>query len=159
MLEEMLRVTLHESFYVSGTYMSEALGVSLGWTSHQGSFCDCLPIWNEKRDVCLIFAGEDFREKGEIEELRARGHDFGAKDARYLVHLYEERGAKFLSDLNGCFSGLLVDLREKRVLLFNDRYGLGRIYYHESPEGFVFADEFGVAEGVDQDLRIHGPAQ
>ena len=29
----------------------------------------------------------------------------------------------------------------------------------DQPQGFVFADEFGVAEGVDQDLRVHGPTQ
>jgi len=29
----------------------------------------------------------------------------------------------------------------------------------DQAQGFVFADEFGVAEGVDQDLRVHGPGQ
>ena len=29
----------------------------------------------------------------------------------------------------------------KKIILFTDRYGLGRIYYHEGPESFYFASE------------------
>jgi asparagine synthase (glutamine-hydrolysing) len=43
--------------------------------------------------------------------------------------------------LNGAFSGVILDLREQKIVLFNDRYGLGRIYYHENGEGFYFASE------------------
>src|SRR5439155_7975299 len=31
--------------------------------------------------------------------------------------------------------------REERVILFNYRYGLGRIYYHEHADGFYFSSE------------------
>src|SRR4029078_8738662 len=39
------------------------------------------------------------------------------------------------------FTVLLVDLRQRNVVLFNDRYGLQRIYYHEHPAGFYFSSE------------------
>jgi asparagine synthase (glutamine-hydrolysing) len=70
-----------------------------------------------------------------------RGHEFGSDDASYLVHLYEEVGCAFLEKLNGWFSGVLVDLREQKLVLFNDRYGVNRIYYHEDAHGFYFASE------------------
>jgi asparagine synthase (glutamine-hydrolysing) len=57
------------------------------------------------------------------------------------VHLYEEMGTGFLSNLNGWFSGVLTDLRKKRLILFNDRFGCGRIYYHEKSDGIYFASE------------------
>jgi len=137
----MSKCLMHESFYTSGTYINEDLGLRLGWVNHQGSFADCLPIWNEKKDVCLLFSGEDFTDQADIDALRGRGHEFGPDDASYLVHLYEEMGCEFLEKLNGWFSGVLVDLREQKFVLFNDRYGVNRIYYHEDASGFYFSSE------------------
>ena len=132
---------MHEAFCTSGTYGNEETGTWVGWACHEGSFADCLPIWNEKRDVCLLFSGEDFAEQADIDALRMRGHEFGSDDASYLVHLYEEMGCGFLEKLNGWFSGVLVDLREQKFVLFNDRYGVNRIYYHEDALGLYFSSE------------------
>ena len=49
--------------------------------------------------------------------------------------------ARFLEKLNGWFSGVLLDLREQKFVLFNDRYGVNRIYYHEDASGFYFSSE------------------
>lgn len=140
-LRQMVNCMMHEPFYTSGTYVNERLCLWIGWIAHGGSFSDCLPIWNERKDVCVIFSGEDFTDERDVEHLRARGHQFSGENASYLVHLYEEMGLKFIEKLNGWFSGLLVDLRERKVVLFNDRYGLNRIYYHENARGFYFASE------------------
>jgi asparagine synthase (glutamine-hydrolysing) len=140
-IDAMVECMLHEKFYVSGTFFNEQLGLSAGWISHSGSFSDCLPIWNEAEDICLIFSGEDFRDRSEIDQLRAKGHKFDSTNASYLVHLYEEMGLEFLGRMNGWFSGLLVYLREQKVFLFNDRYGLGRICYHEHEGALYFSSE------------------
>ena len=140
-LDQMVKCMVHEPFYTSGTYINEGIGVWIGWVGHKGSFSDCLPIWNETRDICLIFSGEDFTDAADIEFLRVRGHDFGLENASYLVHLYEEAGLGFIEKLNGWFSGVLIDLREERVVIFNDRCGLGRIYYYDSNETLYFSSE------------------
>ena len=141
MVKSMTKCLMHESFYTEGTYVNEELGLWLGWVNHEGSFSDCLPIWNEKKDICLLFSGEDFADQADIDALRMRGHEFGSDDASYLVHMYEEMGCEFLEKLNGWFSGVLVDLREQKFVLFNDRYGVNRIYYHEDAGGFYFSSE------------------
>src|SRR6266540_1533119 len=141
LVKSMAKCLMHESFYTGGTYVNEELGLWLGWVNHEGSFSDCLPIWNEKNDICLFFSGEDFADQADIDALRTRGHKFGSDDASYLVHLYEEMGCAFLEKLNGWFSGVLVDLREQKLVLFNDRYGVNRIYYHEDAGGFYFSSE------------------
>ena len=141
MLGSMVRRMVHEPFERTGTCVEESLQVWAGWVCHERTFVDCQPIWNEQRDICLIFSGEDFRDPAEIEALRARGHSCDPENASYLVHLYEELGGKFFEKLNGGFSGVVVDRREKKVLLFNDRYGLNRIYYHENERGVFFASE------------------
>lgn len=140
-LQSMVRRMVHEPFEHPGTFAEESSGLWAGWVSQAGSFSDGLPIWNENRDVALIFWGEDFRPRAEIDALRARGHSFSPEGAGYLVHLYEELGPRFFEQLNGGFAGLVVDLRHKRVHLFNDRYGLNRIYFHENELGLFFASE------------------
>jgi asparagine synthase (glutamine-hydrolysing) len=137
----MASVMLHEPFYSAGTYADESLALSIGWIAQQRSFADGMPVWNETRDICLVFAGEEFAEAAEIGRLRSGGHAFAPDDASYLVHLYEEFGSRFVGRLNGWFSGVVVDLREQKVVLFNDRYGLNRVYYHEHATGFHFSSE------------------
>ena len=140
-IDMMVKSMLHEQFYSSGIYQDEHLGLSVGWVCHKDSFSDCLPIWNERKDICLVYCGEDFSIEAEVLTLRSRGHQFNSGDASSIVHLYEEMEDDFLQKLNGCFSGLLVDYRTNRVLLFNDRFGLGRIYYYEDDRSFYFASE------------------
>jgi asparagine synthase (glutamine-hydrolysing) len=140
-LDAMVKSMMYESFYRSGNYINDRLGLSVGWVGQVGSYSDCMPVWNETREVCLIFSGEDFMDQDEILRLKAKGHEFDSENASYLVHLYEEMGLKFIERLNGWFSALLVDLRQQNIILFNDRYGLGRIYYCEDKNGFYFSSE------------------
>lgn len=139
-LDQMVGTMLHDPSYKSGSVHFAQFDLSVGWINHPKSFSDGLPFWNENRDICLIFSGEEFSEPAEIENLKRAGHQVDST-ASYLVHLYEEKGSRFFESLNGTFSGLIIDLREQKVVLFNDRYGLGRIYFHESAEGFFFASE------------------
>jgi asparagine synthase (glutamine-hydrolysing) len=140
-LQQMMKCMIHESFYTSGTYINERLGIWVGWVCHEESFSDCMPVWNETKDVCLLFSGEDFIDESYINNLKTKGHHFDPENASYLVHLFEEMGLKFLEKLNGWFSGLLIDLNEKKIVLFNDRYGFDRIYYHKNKNAFYFSSE------------------
>jgi asparagine synthase (glutamine-hydrolysing) len=99
-----------------------------------------MPVWNEKKDLVLIFFGENFTDPELFDQLKIN-HKFDNSNASYLIHLYEEKGIDFLRDLNGWFSGILIDLQRRKIILFNDRYGLGRIYFHENKEAFYFASE------------------
>ncbi len=152
-LGEMIKCLMHHPSYKSGCYVDEKLGVAAGWVSQARTFADCMPVWNERRDVCLIFSGEDFTDRAEIEQLRRHGHSFNTEDASYLVHLYEELGPRFFEKLNGWFAGLLIDLREQKIILFNDRYGISRVHFHESENGFYFSSEAKSLLKVLPDLR------
>lgn len=140
-LQRMVESMHHEPFYRSGVCSQEAIGLYAGWVCHAGSFSDCLPIWNEAGDICLLFSGEHFAHRVEAEGLIARGHTTHGENASYLVHMYEEMGTAFLQSLNGWFCGVVVDLRERKCVLFTDRYGLGRVYVHEQPTTVYFASE------------------
>jgi asparagine synthase (glutamine-hydrolysing) len=152
---ELLRMTEalhHETFYVTGTFVEESLGVYVGWVARKDSFSDGMPLRNEREDVVLVFSGEEFPEPGTVRGLKERGHQLGAAGPSYLVHLCEE-DPTFPAGLNGKFHGLLIDRNRGTVVLFNDRYGMHRIYWHESKDAFYFAAEAKAILAVRSELR------
>ena len=151
-LTAMLKAIQYEPFYSSGTWVGESLGVYVGWTTLKGSFCDGIPISNEREDVYLIFSGEEYPDLQRVQQLRNRGHRIGPIESAYLVHLYEEDPG-FVRNLNGMFHGLIADRARGIVNLFNDRYGMHRLYYHESTDGFYFAAEAKAILAVRPELR------
>jgi asparagine synthase (glutamine-hydrolysing) len=139
-LQRMLDSIRHDSSYTTGTWIDESQGVYVGWALHGGSFCEGMPLLNERRDVVLVFSGEEYPDPGTVAVLRRQGHEVDPKPAAYLVHLCEA-DPTFPAGLNGRFQGLSIDRRVGRVTLFNDRSGMHRVYYHESKEAFYFAVE------------------
>src|SRR3954471_24301950 len=105
MLESMLACMMHRRSFVCGKLTGEKHGLALGWVAHKGSFSDCMPTWNADRNICLIFSGEDYSSS--------------ENDASSLVSRYEKLGSSFYESLNGIFSGLILDLRENKIFLFN----------------------------------------
>ncbi len=150
-LREMLQTLCHESFYVSGTWVDNTQGVYVGWVARQGSFADSMPVHNERQNVTVVFSGEEFPEPQTITELRQRGH-FISDGPSYLVHRYEDE-PDFPKRLNGRFHGLIVDRIRGATMLFNDRFGLHRLYYHEANDAFYFAAEAKAILRVRPELR------
>src|SRR5215469_15167411 len=151
-LLRMLETLRHESFYVSGTWMDESLGLYVGWVARRGAFADGMPLHNERGDVTLFFSGEEFPEPSVVTALRDRGHAVVPDGPSYLVHRYEEE-PDFPKGLNGRFHGLAADRRRGTAMLFNDRFGLQRIYYHEGKQAFYFAAEAKAILKVRPQLR------
>ena len=148
----MLATIRHEPFYVTGTWKDESLGVYVGWAARKDSFSDGMPLSSESGDAVLVFSGEDHPEPGTAAKLKERGHTLSADGPSYLVHLCEE-DPSFPAGLNGWFHGLLVDRSRKTATLFNDRFGMHRLYYHESKDGFYFAAEAKAILAVRPELR------
>ena len=155
-LLRMVETLRHESFYETGTWVDESLGVYVGWSERKTSFSEGMPLWNEREDIGLVFSGEEFPEPGTARRLKERGHALDGPGSSYLVHLYEE-DQSFPAGLNGRFHGLLTDRSRGIAMLFNDRYGMHRIYYHESKEAFYFAAEAKAILAVRPELRRLDP--
>jgi len=149
-LRRMVETMRHEPFYKSGTWVDESCGVYAGWTALPDSFADGMPIQNESADVSLIFSGEEYSDPEVLQKLKAG--TLGASRSSYLVPLYEQNPS-FPACLNGMFHGILRDRRRGTTTLFNDRYGMHRIYYHESKDTFYFAGEAKAILAVRPELR------
>ena len=141
LVETMLESMQHESFYASGVLSEPDLGVFAGWVAPKGSVAASQVALGERDEIGLVLAGECFAGRDTRERLRRAGHQIRADETGWLVPLYEERGDDSFADLNGVFSGLVIDRRHQRAILFNDRYGMERVYYHARPDGFYFASE------------------
>ena len=120
---------LHEDFYSSGTYLNGDLRIFSAFVNADVAHPPAL-VWNATRDIGCFISDEAF-----IELPVAR------ETASVLIRFYEELGLRALEKLNGLFSGLLVDLRQQQTVLFNDRYGLKRIYVHEDNGRLFFSSE------------------
>ena len=151
-LLRMVESLRHENFYVTGTWVDESLGVYVGWIVQKESFSDGMPLRNERGEVVLVFSGEEFPEPDTANRLKVHGHSLDVRGPSYLVHLYEEDPG-FPAGLNGRFHGLVADRTRGTATLFNDRYGMQRIYYHESTEGFYFAAEAKAILAVCRETR------
>ena len=131
----------YESFYNSGTYFVPEMEVYAGWVSIAGSFAAGQVFTNQNEDVALLLAGECFQDpESEIKRVR-NGDSRAGNHASWLISLYEKVGVQFVEKLNGLFSGLLIDKGRRRAFLFNDRYGIERIYLCETKDGIYFASE------------------
>jgi asparagine synthase (glutamine-hydrolysing) len=145
-LSRMVEAVRHEATYTTGTSVDESLGLYVGWVARKGSFSESMPVCNERGDVTLVFSGEDF----------SAGHKSGAKGPSYLVRQYEQDPA-FPAGLNGRFHGLVADRKRGIVKLFNDRFGMHQVAYHQAPEGLYFATEAKAILAVRPELRSVDP--
>jgi asparagine synthase (glutamine-hydrolysing) len=103
-----------------------------------------------------VFSGEDFAEPGTARRLKEQGHTLDADGPEYIVHLYEDDPA-FPAGLNGRFHGLVTDRTRQTATLFNDRFGMHRLYYHQANDGFYFAAEAKAILAVRPELRRIDP--
>jgi asparagine synthase (glutamine-hydrolysing) len=105
------------------------------------------PVWNEARDVAVVFNGELYNYRELRERLSLAGHRFSTQsDTEILVHGWEEWGEDLLNELRGMFAFALLDLRRHFatvpvLFLARDPLGIKPLYYAQPQPGFVFASE------------------
>jgi asparagine synthase (glutamine-hydrolysing) len=151
---KMVGALRHESFYTTGTWSDEQLGVYCGWVARAGSFSANMPLCDPTGEGVLVFSGEDYSRCATSASKLARS---GVQnDAGYLLQRWHDDHA-FPASLNGRFHGLLADGVRGYALLFNDRYGMHRVYYHESADAFYFAAEAKAILAVCPELRRANP--
>ena len=98
------------------------------------------PMPNEDDSVWVVFNGEIYNHAALRADLEARGHRFrGRSDTEVLPHLYEEYGDEAFSKLRGMFSVAILDLRERRLVLARDRFGIKPLFYAFADGSIAFA--------------------
>lgn len=101
------------------------------------------PIFNETKDVTVVFNGEIYNFESLRNDLVRKGHIFKSRtDTEILVHGYEEWGIdELLSRLNGMFAFCIYDMKKKKIYLARDRMGEKPLYYYHDAKNFIFGSE------------------
>jgi asparagine synthase (glutamine-hydrolysing) len=136
----MLQPMLREPFYSSGACNRDDLGVYAAFVSVDSVRPQEL-TWNETGTVGCYVAGEPSFDASVTNSLDAQGCRAPKDVGEALARLYQERGVAALEKLNGWFSGLIVDVNRRQTVLFNDRYGMNRIYVCERDGRLYFSAE------------------
>jgi asparagine synthase (glutamine-hydrolysing) len=98
------------------------------------------PLSNENGKVWIVYNGETYNYPSLRQQLRAKGHTFTThSDTECLVHLYEDKGADFLSDLRGQFALAIWDEEKKNLLLGRDRLGQKPLFFFKDSRRGIFA--------------------
>ena len=150
-VRRMIAAMRHQPASESGTVIMPALGVYAGWVAHEGSFAARQSSHVDGCGARLLFAGECFS------PVQAGGSARSTAQTP-LLNRYIAEGDTFVAALNGLFSGMLIDLQRRRVLLFNDRYGSERLYIAERNGATFFASEAKALLRVLPELRAFDTA-
>jgi asparagine synthase (glutamine-hydrolysing) len=100
------------------------------------------PLYNERKDVVVVFNGEIYNHAELRRWLAGRGHEFSSlTDGEVVPHLYEELGPPFVERLNGIFAIALWDAPRGILHLFRDKFGVKPLYWRRTNRGVSFASE------------------
>lgn len=140
LIESMANSIKHEDWHRTDMYVSSFFGMA---RVHLGIFNpEPQPIFNEDRSLCIFMDGKIYDYEEEKKELQRQGHKFSAgNDPDFCLHLYEEMGRDFVKQLNGTFVIAIADIKQKRLLILNDRYGLRPLYYAVDKNRLLVASE------------------
>jgi asparagine synthase (glutamine-hydrolysing) len=90
----------------------------------------------------IVFNGEIYNFRELRAELERAGAEFKShSDTEVVLAAYRVWGESFLTRLGGMFAFALWDAQQKRLLLARDPMGIKPLYYHQSPQTFLFASE------------------
>ena len=100
------------------------------------------PMPNEDATVHVVFNGEIYNYQPIRERLIAAGHQFRSRsDTEVIVHLYEEKGDRFVEELEGMFALAVWDSRARRLILARDRAGKKPLFFYRDARRLAFASE------------------
>lgn len=124
------------------------------------------PLVNQEGTHAITVNGEFYDYADTWAALEAKGYVFTTtSDSELPLHLYDEYGPNFLSQLRGEFAFVLWDDRNQQLFAARDRFGICPLYYAEHAGGVYLASEIkalfaaGVPAIWDQEaiyLQTHG---
>jgi asparagine synthase (glutamine-hydrolysing) len=90
----------------------------------------------------LVFNGEIYNHALLRADLEERGHVYSSRtDSETILHLYEERGIDFVSEIEGDYAIALWDEDKQQLVLVRDRIGVKPLYFYYKDARFIFASE------------------
>ncbi|MEW6096778.1 MAG: asparagine synthase (glutamine-hydrolyzing) [bacterium] len=142
LLKRMCDVVKHRGPDDEGIYINNNIGLGHRRLSIIDLAQGHQPMYNEDKNICVVFNGEIYNYMPLRNELIDKGHIFTTNsDTEVIVHLYEEKGEEFAGCLRGMFALGLWDEKREKLILARDRLGKKPVHYFRDKEKFIFASE------------------
>ena len=138
----MTRTLLHRGPDDEGYYIAGPVGLGFRRLSIIDLAGGHQPMSDQEESVWVIFNGEIYNFIELRSELEAHGHIFRTNsDTEVIVHGYKQWGDEVLNRLNGMFGLAIWDVRQRRLLLARDAFGIKLLYYNIDEDGVNFGSE------------------
>ena len=138
----MTRSIIHRGPDDEGYYIAGPLGFGFRRLSIIDLAGGHQPMSDQEESVWVIFNGEIYNFLELKRELEGYGHVFRTKsDTEVIVHGYKQWGDDVLNRLNGMFGLAIWDVRERRLVLARDPFGIKLIYYRIDGDRLYFGSE------------------
>ena len=142
LLERMTDTIVHRGPDDDGYFIEGGVGLGMRRLSIIDLAGGKQPITCEDGQVVVVFNGEIYNYPELYKRLSAKGHVFRThSDTECIVHLYEDYGLDFASELRGMFAIALYDRRQRRLVLARDRLGKKPLFYAISQGRLIFGSE------------------
>ena len=100
------------------------------------------PIYNENKDIVIVYNGEIYNYLELKNELINYGHTFSTKsDTEVLIHGYEQWKEDLPNHLRGMFAFAIWNTKTKELFMARDKWGIKPLYYYHTNETLLFASE------------------
>lgn len=141
MVETMLQQIQHRGPDSNGSWAKGSFAFGMQRLSIIDLAAGDQPIFAED-GVGIVFNGEIYNFKALRKELSGSGFAFKTNsDTEVILHLYRQKGLKFVNDLQGMFAVCIYDPRIQKVYLFRDRIGVKPLYFYRDKNKFLFGSE------------------
>ncbi len=169
------------AFSVSGFFSDSDVKIATGKLSHRGPDADGFwsdkmtilghrrlsiidldsrstqPMTSASGRYKIIFNGEIYNYIELREQLiknysgTPAGQFKTTSDTEVILNLFELKGTKCITELNGMFAMAIYDTHLKKMFLFRDRMGIKPLFYYSDTEGnFFFASELKAITAIDK---------
>src|SRR3954470_4060996 len=141
-IQRMSRALLHRGPDEEGFLIRPGLALASRRLSIVGLADGQQPIYNEDRNITVVFNGELFDYVERRDELRARGHRFVTHcDTEIIPHTWEDYGDQMWERLRGQFAIALWDERRQQLQIGRDRFGIAPLFWSRQDDWLLFASE------------------
>ena len=151
-IKAMTRTLAHRGPDDEGYYVNGPLGLGFRRLSIIDLRGGHQPMSDWEESVWVVFNGEIYNFPELRSELEGYGHVFHTRsDTEVIVHGYKQWGDDVLNHLNGMFGLALWDVRERRLMLARDPFGIKLLYYRIDGERLYFGSEMRAVQATMPD--------
>jgi asparagine synthase (glutamine-hydrolysing) len=141
-IEAMTRTLSHRGPDDKGHYIEGSIGLGFLRLSIIDLGGGHQPMSDREGTVWVVFNGEIYNFQEVRSELEVRGHVFRTNsDTEVIVHGYKQWGDEVLNRLNGMFGLAIWDVRQRRLVLARDAFGIKPVYYRIEDDRLYFGSE------------------